>query len=253
MTMAAHLALERVGRVAVVRIDRPEKHNALGPHFWTEMRCLLETLEREEEVRAVVLTGAGERAFSAGGDIAGFQHLTDVASRRAYMKDCLLTFEAIEESPLPVIAAVNGWALGGGCELAMACDIVMASERAVFGLPELQLGLVPGFGVLRGPATCGRQWTKYMVLGGARLTADEAYRAGLVQRVVPPQDLVPAALALATDIATRPAMAVAVGKRLVNRGVDRGELGYALEALTLLFSSEETAELIRQFIGSDER
>jgi enoyl-CoA hydratase/carnithine racemase len=92
-----------------------------------------------------------------------------------------------------------------------------------------------------------------MVLGGARLTADEAYRAGLVQRVVPPQDLVPAALALATDIATRPAMAVAVGKRLVNRGVDRGELGYALEALTLLFSSEETAELIRQFIGSDER
>ncbi len=140
------------------------------------MRSTLRTLEENRAVRVVVLTGAGDKAFCAGGDIADFQKLTTLEKRRAYQIDAMETFSAIETSPLPIIAAVNGWALGGGCELTLACDMAVASQNAVFGMPESALGLVPGFGVLRAPEVIGRQLTKLMVMSGERLTPAGAGR-----------------------------------------------------------------------------
>ena len=235
------------GPVAVIHIDRPEKLNALTAAFWPQLRDELARLESDGTTRAVVLTGSGDKAFSAGGDIAGFAELEGTAARRAFQTECLRTFAALEECGLPVIAAVNGYAFGGGCELALACDLVLASDRAVFALPESAIGLVPGFGVLRGPAVMGRHWTKWMVLAGERLDAGQAERAGLVQRVVSHDELLDQAVALGERIARAAPLAVRVGKQMINRGVDRGDTGYSLEAVTMLQGTEDTAEGIAAF------
>ena len=248
MSDPTELTLTDHGPVALITIDRPEKLNAMGARFWPELRGVLADLADDANTRVVVITGAGPKAFSAGGDIAGFADLDGVADRRAFQVECMRAFAAVEESPLPVIAAVNGYAFGGGCELALACDMVLASDRAVFGMPESSIGLVPGFGVLRGPSVLGRQWTKWMVLAGERLDAEQALRLGLAQKVVPAAELVGTALALGHRIAERAPMAVRVGKELINRGVDRGESSYATEAVTMLQGTVDTAEGIRAFV-----
>jgi enoyl-CoA hydratase len=242
-----HFSVERHGPVTVLRISRPEKLNALTEAFWPQLRELLDAASRDAATRAVVITGAGDRAFSVGGDIVAFGELGTAAARRAFLAECLTTFAAVEECPLPVIAAVNGWALGGGCELALACDIVLAAESAVFGMPEAGIGLVPGFGVLRAASVLGRQWTKLMVLAGERISAQRAYELGMVQRVVPDAELLLVALELATRVAERAPLAVEVGKRIINRGVDRGEAGYAIEALAMLYGTHDVAEGISAF------
>jgi enoyl-CoA hydratase len=195
-----------------------------------------------------VITGAGDKSFSAGGDIAGFADLKTLEAKREFQAVVMRGFAAIEESPLPVIAAVNGWALGGGCELTLACDIVLASDRAVFGMPEAAIGLVPGFGVLRAPQVIGRQMTKLMVMAAERLDARQALAAGLVQRVVPHAELMSAALALAEKVVANGPYAHAVGKKLINRGVDRGESDYSIEALTVLQSTADAAEGVQAFL-----
>jgi enoyl-CoA hydratase len=157
-------------------------------------------------------------------------------------------FAALETCELPVIAAVNGLALGGGCELTLACDIVIASDRAVFGMPEAALGLVPGYGVLRAPHVIGRQLTKLMVMAGEQLDAQQALQAGLVQRVVPHAELLAASLALANKITASPALAHAIGKRLINRGIDRAEFDYSVEALTVLQASAQTQQRVQKFL-----
>ena len=232
-----HFETELHGPVALLRISRPGKLNALTAAFWPQLRGLLDAAAAHPAVRAVVLTGSGDRSFSTGGDIVGFAELDSAAARRDFLDSCLRTFTAIEECRLPVIAAVNGWALGGGCELALACDIVLAAEHAAFGLPEASVGLVPGFGILRAPAVVGRQAAKLMVLAGERISAQRAYELGLVQQVLPAAELVPAALRLGERIAARAPLAVEVGKRMVNRGVDRGETGYGVEAVAMLYST----------------
>lgn len=247
MTDYTEISVKDDGPVAVIHLDRPEKLNALTAAFWPQMRDALARLEASGTTRAVVLSGAGDRAFSAGGDIAGFGELEGTAAKRAFQADCLRTFAAIEESPLPVIAAVNGYAFGGGCELALACDLVLASERAAFAMPEAGIGLVPGFGVLRGPAVMGRHWTKWMVLAGERLDAATAERVGLVQKVVAHDALLDEAVAVGERIAGAAPLAVRVGKNMINRGVDRGETGYSLEAVTLLQETADTAEGIAAF------
>ena len=242
-----HFAIEQHGPVAVLRIDRPDKLNALAVSFWPQLRELLDVLAADPGVRAAVLTGSGDRSFSAGGDIIGFADLDGAAARRAFLADCLTTFTAIEESPLPVIAAVNGWALGGGCELALACDVVLAAEHAQFGMPEASVGLVPGFGVLRAASVVGRATAKLMVLAGERISAQRGYELGLVQQVLPGPELLPAALALGERIAARAPLAVEVGKRMLNRGPDRGETGYGVEAVAMLYATQDAAEGIQAF------
>jgi enoyl-CoA hydratase len=242
-----HFDTELHGPVALLRIDRPAKLNSLSGSFWPQLRGLLDELAGDEAIRAVVITGSGDHSFSTGGDIGAFGDLDSDAARRAFVTECLTTFAAVEECPLPVVAAVNGWALGGGCELTFACDIVLAAESAVFGMPEAAVGLVPGFGVLRAPSVIGRQSTKLMVLAGERISAQRAYELGMVQRVVPDSELVPAALELGQRIALQAPVALAVGKQLINRGIDPGEAHHSVEALAMLYSTRDAAEGILAF------
>ena len=130
------------GPVSVVTMNRPDKLNCMGPGVWAEMRELIDGLERDGRTRVVIFTGAGDKAFSAGGDIAP-RGLDTLEQKRRYLDDCLRAFARIEQSTLPIIAAVNGWALGGGCELTLACDVVIASDRARFGMPESAIGPHP--------------------------------------------------------------------------------------------------------------
>ena len=236
-------------RLAWLTMDDPARLNAMGPRFWPDLRDALARLEADPAVRAVVITGAGEKAFSAGGDIASFGELGDAGAKRAFQQDCMRTFAAVEESPLPVIAAVNGFAMGGGCELALACDVVLAADTATFGMPEASVGLVPGFGVLRAPSVIGRHWTKLMMFGGERVDAETAQRIGLVQRVHPAAELRSAALALASRMAGAAPLAVASGKNLVNAGVDRGEFDHSTAALTVLHSTADAGEGIAAFLA----
>ncbi|QYN20861.1 enoyl-CoA hydratase/isomerase family protein [Amycolatopsis sp. DSM 110486] len=237
------------GAVAVLTMDTPGKLNAMGREFWPELREALAHLASDGRTRAVIITGAGDKAFSAGGDIASFADLTDVVAKREFQQDCMRTFAAVEESPLPIVAAVNGFALGGGCELALACDVVVAAETATFGMPECGVGLVPGFGVLRAPSVIGRHWTKLMMFGGERVDAPTALRIGLAQKVVPAAELMSTARELAGRFASMAPLAVASGKNLVNRGVDRGEFDHSTAALTTLHATADAAEGIAAFLG----
>ncbi|MDN5919112.1 MAG: enoyl-CoA hydratase/isomerase family protein [Pseudonocardia sp.] len=244
-----NLRAEVDGAVALFVIDAPEKLNAMGTTFWPELRDALSTCEADDRVRAVVITGAGEKAFSAGGDIASFAELGDAAAKRAFQQECMRTFAAVEESPLPVIAAVNGYAMGGGCELALACDVVLAADTARFGMPETAVGLVPGFGVLRAPSVIGRHWTKLMMFAGEKVDADTAVRIGLAQKVIPAAELMAEARKLAERMGAAAPLAVATGKNLVNRGVDRAEFDHSTAALTVLHSTRDAAEGIAAFVG----
>jgi enoyl-CoA hydratase len=243
------LSVDVEGVLATITIDAPEKLNAMGRSFWADFRAALTALESDDAVRAVIITGAGTKAFSAGGDIAGFAQLRNTVERRDFQADCMRTFAAVEESPLPMIAAVNGYAMGGGCELLLACDIVIAAETAVFAMPETAVGLVPGFGVLRAPSVIGRHWTKLMVFTGERVDATTALRIGLVQKMVPAHDLMARAREIGERVAAAAPLAVATAKSLVNRGVERSEFDYSNAALTALHSTADAAEGIAAFVG----
>lgn len=237
-----HFAVELVDQIAIVVINRPEKLNSMTSKFWGQLSGLFGELESDSDVRVVIITGAGDAAFSSGGDIVGFAEPADICQRRDFMKATMEGFAAIENSPLPVIAAVNGWALGGGCELTFACDIVIAADTAQFGMPEAGVGLVPGFGVLRAPSVIGRQWTKFMVFANERVSAEQAFRLGMVQQIVPAAELLSTATGLAHKIAAQAPVAISLGKQIVGRGVDRGEASYAVEALAVLFSTRDAEE-----------
>ena len=234
------------GATAWLKLDRADKLNAMPRTFWQELRDAMSDVEADDAVRVAVFHGEG-RCFSVGGDIEDFGGIGGVADRRAYMRDALSAFRAVEQMPKPVLAAVHGHALGGGCELTMVCDIVVADETAKFGTPEAAVGLVPGLGVVRGLSHANLHWMKYMVMTGLSLTAAEAHAAGLVNRVVPPGEHLAEAERLADVIATRSPLALAVGKEILSRGTWDG-YQYAVEAIALLQSGEDFAEGISAFV-----
>lgn len=242
----AMIDVQQDGPIAVVTLTRPDKLNALTQAFWPEMRETLAALV-SAKTRAMVLTGAGT-AFCAGGDIAAFQALTDEHARREFQADAMATFSAIEQSPVVVIAAVNGPALGGGCELALASDIVIAGDAAMFAMPESALGLTPGFGVLRGPDVIGRHWTKLMVFGGERINAAKAYEIGLAQIRAPDHQLMECARDLARRIAGMGPLALRYGKELINRGIDPTGFDHSTDRLTVLQGSADTVERVAAFL-----
>ena len=239
-------AVERRGPVAVVAIDRPEKRNAMSPAFFRELPQVLDDVCADPGTRAIVLTGAGE-TFSAGGDIASFDELRDTESVRRHLRRVFDAFWAVERAELPVIGAVNGIAYGGGTELTLACDMVVASDRARFAFREATVGLIPGYGVVRGPAVIGRHWTRWLALTADVVDAQHALAIGLVQKVVPHESLLDEALAVAGRVAANPPLAVAIGKQFVNRDTYDG-LAESIEMTALLFTTEDHREGVRAFL-----
>lgn len=240
--------VRREGAVATIVMDRPAKLNAMTRRFWKDLREAFHLLQSDGRTRAAIITGAGDRAFSAGGDIVGFAEMEGFEEMRVFQQDAMDTFVAVETSTITVIAAVNGIAFGGGCELTLACDIVLASEDARFAMPESRLGLVPGYGVVRAPEVIGRQITTYMVASGDTVSAHRALEIGLVQAVHPKAALMDEALALAERVAANSPTAIAVGKRLIHRGADQGAVDHSIEALTMLQSSPDRAEGVSAFL-----
>lgn len=226
-------------------LDRPDKRNALTNEFWADLEHVLDDANADASVRVLIVRGAGN-CFSAGGDIAGFADLDDVPVRREYQRRALQAFRAFETFPKPTIAAVHGYALGGGCELTMVADLVIADGSAVFGTPEVTVGLMPGLGVVRGAANTNLHWLKYMVFTGEQLDAEEARLAGLVTHVVAEGAHIDEARRLARRIAEMPAVALQVAKRILNRGSAEG-YEYSLEATALLHGTFDQAEGVSAF------
>lgn len=234
--------------VATITLSRPDKMNALSRAFWPTFRATLDGLEQSSECRAIILTGEGNKVFCAGGDIASFEALGNEGERRVFQTDCMETFARLEGCALPTIAAVNGMALGGGTELAMACDMVVAADQASFGLPEAQFGLVPGYGVLKAPAILGRQITNWLILGGERLSADQALAAGLVQKRVRADELMTEAMALAKRVASLSPESVAAAKRLVAHAVDGHQMASSIDIVTELHGTVAAEKARRAFL-----
>jgi enoyl-CoA hydratase len=251
MATFTNLRFEVEGGVGVVTLDRPKVLNALDARTFEELAEVLDAVEADPGLRALILTGAGEKAFAAGADIAAMSTLGPVEARR-FAERGHAVLERLERLPIPSLAAVNGFALGGGCEVALACDLVYASDRARFGQPEVNLGLVPGFGgSQRLPRRVGVARALEMLLTGDVYDAARAKEFGLVLEVVPAAELLPYVKAKAATIASRGPLAVAVAKRLVRTGVEP-DLGAANElerqAFGALFGSADAKEGMRAFL-----
>ncbi len=241
---------EREG-IAIVTIRRPEKLNALNQKVMKELHACFEQLRDDDAVRVVIVTGAGEKAFVAGADISELAVLTPVGGRAMSLAG-QRTLGLIENLGKPVIAAVNGYALGGGCELAMACTLRIASENARFGQPEVKLGIIPGYaGTQRLPRLVGKGRALELILTGEPVTAQEAYRIGLVNLVVPQSGLMTSAEALARKIMANGPLAVRFAMEAVNHGAEMTVAeGQFLEATLfgLCCTTEDKNEGTRAFL-----
>lgn len=242
--------LERRGPVALLVLDRPKALNALDRATLEALLARAEGLRDDADVRAAVVTGEG-RAFAAGADIAEMRrHGPGEAQEFSRLGHC--AFAALEALPVPTIAAVNGFALGGGCELALACDWIYASQKARFGQPEVSLGLIPGFGgTSRLVRRVGPAWAKELVLSGEPIDAETALRIGLANRVFAPDELLPAAVAAGQKIAAKGPLAVASAKRVMCEGQDADvRVAHALEqtAFGLVASTDDRAEGMDAFL-----
>ena len=215
-----NLLVERDGGVAIVTVNRPKVLNALNSQTLDELRRAILELKRDDSVRAVILTGAGEKSFVAGADINELATQTPVSGREHAMSGQHI-FDLIEHMGKPVIAAINGFALGGGCELAMACSIRIAADTARLGQPEINLGLIPGYaGTQRLARIVGRGRALELLLTGDQVSAQEAHRLGLVNRVVAAADLMPEAKKLAATLAAKAPVAVRYILEAVHKGIE---------------------------------
>lgn len=215
-----NLLVEKKDAILIVTISRERALNALNREVVAELQQLFSFYWSDEAVRCVIITGAGEKAFVAGADISELADV-DVRSGTELSACGLYLMKTIQNFPKPVIAAINGFALGGGCELAMACDIRLASEKARLGQPEVNLGLIPGYGgTQRLPRLVGRGKAMQMIFTGDMVDAAEAHRVGLVDEVYPPDQLMDKAMEMAKTICTKGPVAVALAKECINRGLD---------------------------------
>ena len=235
--------------VVLVTLDRPEVLNALDYRTLGELADALEALDGDESVRCVVITGAGDRAFAAGADIKEMADATPVTMSVA---NNFARWERLKRVRVPLIAAVRGFALGGGCELAMACDMVVAADDATFGQPEIKLGIMPGAGgTQRLTRALGKARAMEMILTGRTFTAREAYERGLVSEIVAREETLPAALALASEVASLPPLAVRAAKEAVNRAYELSlEAGLEFERRNffMLFASADQKEGMAAFV-----
>lgn len=216
----AQIRLEKQEQIAIAIIDRPKALNALNSQVLDELDALLDAVREDSDIRVLILTGGGEKAFVAGADIGEMSTLTK-AEGEAFGKKGNDVFRKLETLPIPTVAAVNGYALGGGCELSMACDIRIASDTAVFGQPETGLGITPGFGgTQRLARLVGPGMAKQLIYSAKNIKADEALRIGLVNAVYPAEELLAQATKLAETIARNAPIAVRACKIAINEGLE---------------------------------
>ncbi len=238
------------GRIALLTVNRPDKMNALNSEVRKALFAAFRELAADDEVRVVVITGAGERAFIAGADIAEFKDARAVEQYRAMQAGDI--YSLMEDFPKPIIAMINGYCLGGGCELAMACDMRIASEKAKFGQPEVNLGIIPGGGgTQRLPRLVGEGHANRLIMSGDLIGAGEAARIGLVEQVFPPEALREATLELARGIAARSPIALQAAKETVlaarRMPLDEG-LKFERAWFGLLFSTDDKNEGVGAFL-----
>jgi enoyl-CoA hydratase len=235
-------------RVGLVRLNRPQAMNALNSTLMTELMEALQAFDADENIRAMVITG-NERAFAAGADI---KEMATASAVQMLLHDQIGQFDGIRHFHKPLIAAVSGWCLGGGNELAMSCDMIVASETARFGQPEINIGVIPGAGgTQRLTRAVGKAVAMEMVLNNRVLTAQEALQFGLVNRLVPPERCLDEALALAAEIAERAPLAVRLAKEAINQAFETSltdGLADERRSFYLLFASQDQKEGMAAFI-----
>ena len=248
--MYNNLKYEVKSKIAYITINRPEALNALNSDVLDELYVAFSSAANDDEVKAVILTGEG-KAFVAGADIAEMNGL-NLQEGKAMMAKGHKVMNFIESIEKPVIAAVNGFALGGGCELAMACDIRIASEKAKFGQPEVNLGIIPGFGgTQRLPRLVGQGMGKYLVMTGEMISADEACRIGLAEKVVPAEELIGTAEKVAKTIMEKAPIAIAVAKTTIGAGLSLDMPAASrleIEAFSAPFGSDDRKEGMTAFL-----
>jgi enoyl-CoA hydratase len=246
-----NLLLDRAGAVATLTLNRPRAANALDTTTLRELARAVREVRRDAAIHVLVVTGAGERAFSAGADIGAMAAMSG-REGHAYSQLGHRVMASVEALPIPVIAAVNGVALGGGLELALACDLIVASSRARLGLPEINLGLIPGFGgTQRLALRVGPGRAREMIYRGHRLDAEEALAARLVDRVVAPEAVAGEAARLAADLAAKPPLALRQAKAATAFGATAplaAGCRYEIEAFGVVFGSEDRSEGLRAFL-----
>ena len=244
------IILEPEGSIAFLKVNRPQALNALNRKVISELVAMLEEIEKGVMPKVLVLTGAGEKAFVAGTDIIEMEHLSSFEARE-FANAARLAVDKVANLDRPVIAAINGFALGGGCELAMACDIRIASEKARMGQPETGLGIIPGSGgTKRLPRLVGLSKAKQLVFTGEVIDAKTALEIGLVDKVVPPDQLMEEARKMALTIAAKPRIALALAKSAINRGIDMSlqeSLSHEIECFAQCFSTKDQKEGMKAF------
>jgi len=245
------LLLEKDGAIATITFNNPKALNALTVEIFEGLTRLLDDLERDEDVRVVILTGAGEKAFAAGGDINHLASL-DPASAREFALLGQRVIDQVENFPKPVIAAINGYCLGGGNELAMGCDIRIAADSAKFGQPEVKLGIIPGFaGAPRLSRLVGKGKAKEMIFTGEAIDAGEALRIGLVNRVVAGEKLMEETRALALKICCNSSTAIRLAKEVIDNGLEMEfahAARYEADLFALCFTTADCKEGISAFL-----
>lgn len=236
--------------IGYITMNRPTAMNAINTAVLNELEHVLQYISNADDVKCVIITGNG-KAFVAGADIAEMSELSTLEGRTMAIKGQRV-METIENLDVPVIAAVNGFALGGGCELAMACDLRIASEKAKFGQPEVNLGIIPGYGgTQRLPRLVGKGTAKYLVFGADMIDANEAYRIGLVQKVVAPEELIPEAEKFAKQVIGKAPIAVKMAKTAINNGMNldlKSGVAFEAEAYVSTFCSEDRVEGMKAFL-----
>jgi enoyl-CoA hydratase len=246
-----HLLVARDAAVATITVNRPARLNALNGATIDELRTALLDVRHDDAVRAVVITGAGEKAFVAGADIAELSSQSPLGAKITAQRGQHV-FDLVETLGKPVIAAINGFALGGGCELAMACTLRIAADSARFGQPEINLGLMPGYaGTQRLPRLVGRGRALELLLRGHQIDAGEAYRIGLVDRVVAREELMPAALALAQELGSKAPVAARAILEAVHKGLQMPlaeAQAYEATLFGLVATTEDMQEGTRAFL-----
>lgn len=242
---------EKGDGIATVTINRPQVLNALNPDTVQEISARLDDAMKDEAIHVIVITGAGDRAFSAGADLNIMQGIS-ASKAREFSRGGQEVFEKVETLDKPVIAAINGFALGGGLELAMACDLRIASENAKMGQPEINVGLIPGWGgTQRLPRYVGKAIAKELIFTGKMIDARTAERYGLVNAVVPPDQLKTAVIALAKELMKKPHMGIRLAKELVNSSTEtnpRTGMAHEAESFGVISQTEDFKEGVKTFI-----